>query len=123
MTAPTRGAAFSGAQVYPTEAECLVAEVKGEAPPFSKVRRIAMEDKSRADLKVKNLLANAAPASRNVSEDDPPLGKVRDTVDVEDPSSVATINPLDNFVMSALPILEGVGDVLGRLILYNIMMM
>ncbi len=101
--------------MYPTEAECLVAEVKGEAPPFSNARRIAMEDMSRADLKAKNLLANAAPASRNVSDDDPPLGKVSDTVDVEDPSSVATIKPLDNFVMSALPILEGVGDVLGRL--------
>lgn len=74
-----------------------------------------MEDISTADLKAKHLLANAAPASLWASDDDPPLGNVRDTVEVEEPSSVATIKPLESLVMSVLPALEGVGVVLGRL--------
>jgi len=113
MTAPTREAAFSGTQVYPTEAECLVAEVKGVAPAFSMARRIAIDDISTADLKVKNLFAKAAPFSWYVSEDDPPLGKVRDTVDNEEPSSVTTIKPLDNLVISAVPTFDCVGVVFG----------
>lgn len=119
MTAPRREAAYSGAQVYPTEAECLVAEVKGVAPEFSIARRIVMDDISRADLKVKNLFAKAAPFSWNVSEDDPPLGKVRDTVDNEEPSSVTTIKPLDNLVISNVPTFDCVGAVFGRLKLYR----
>jgi len=101
--------------VYPTVAEYLLAEVKGDAPPFSTARRMAIEDMSTADLKAKHLLANAAPLSLKASDEDPPLGKARDTVEVEEPSSVTTINPLGSLVMSVLPALEGVGVVLGIL--------
>lgn len=60
--------------VYPTVAEVREAVAKGVAPSFSMFLRMTAEESPDPDLKDKNLLANAAPYSPNVSEADPALG-------------------------------------------------
>lgn len=85
------------------------------APSCSKVRKIKAEERPDPDLKARHLLASAAPASDAVSEEDPAEGNVKETVEVEDASSVTTMRPLGRVLMSVLDELELVGEVDGRL--------
>lgn len=70
----TRRTACSLEAVYPTVAEDLSTLEKGEAPPFSRLRRMTAAERPDPDLKARNLLASAAPDSEDDSEDDPALG-------------------------------------------------
>lgn len=74
------------------------------------------EDSPDPDLKDKNLLANAAPDSPNVSEADPALGKVRVMVEVVEASSETTVSPLESVVTEALLALDAEGNVEGILL-------
>lgn len=58
---------------------------------------------------------SAAPDSSKLSEEDPPLGYVMVTVDVEQASSVTTMSPLGSVLTEALLALAGSGLVVGRL--------
>lgn len=78
----------------PTEAEVREAVAKGVAPSLSRFRRMTAEESPDPDLNDMNLFARAAPDSEMVSEDDPPDGKVSDTVEVEDAFSETTVSPL-----------------------------
>ncbi len=61
-----------------------------------------MEDNPEPDLKLRHLLARAAPASLIASLLDPALGNVNETVLVEDASSETTVSPLGRVVTEAL---------------------
>ena len=51
-------------------------------------------ERPEPDLKARHLLARAAPCSATDSLEEPALGKVRVTVEVEEASSVTTVRPL-----------------------------
>jgi len=62
-----------------------------------------------------HLLARAAPDSDTDSDDDPALGKVRDTVEVEEAFSETTVRPLGRVVTDAELALALVGATWGTL--------
>lgn len=69
-----RRVAWSLAAVNPTVAFDLSTEEKGLAPAFSRLRRMTAEERPDPDLKLRNLLASAAPLSDELSLDDPAEG-------------------------------------------------
>jgi hypothetical protein len=89
------------------------------APSFSIVLLIRIVDNPDPLLNAKHLLIRAAPSSPNISEPDPALGYVMVTVDVEQASSVTTINPLGRVLTDALLALAACGDNDGRLMCYE----
>jgi len=109
----TRWMALSLDAVYPTLADVRLAVVKGVAPLSSRFLRMRAEESPDPDLKDRNLLASAAPDSEMDSEDDPALGNVRDTVDVEDAVSDTTVSPLGRVVTDAVLADPASGDVEG----------
>lgn len=61
-----------------------------------------MEDNPEPDLKLRHLLARAAPASSVASLFDPALGNVKEIVLVDAASSETTVSPLGSVVTDAL---------------------
>ena len=108
--------ALSLEAVYPTEAEVRDTVAKGEAPSSSKFLKMMAEDSPDPDLNDMYLLARAAPDSEMVSDDDPALGKVSETVEVEDAFSVTTVIPLERVVTEAVPAVAVSGVVEGSLL-------
>ena len=101
--------------VYPRVAEWREAVAKGVAPSFSMFRRMMAEESPAPVLNDMYLLARAAPDSEIVSDADPALGNVRDTVEVEDAFSDTTVSPLGRVVTDAVPALAVSGEVDGSL--------
>ena len=107
--------ALSLEAVYPTDAEERDAVAKGVAPSSSKFLKMTAEESPEPDLNDMYLFASAAPDSEMASADDPALGKVRETVQVEDPVSETTVRPLASVVTEALLADAASGDVAGSL--------
>lgn len=116
----TRRRALSLEAVYPTVAQEREALEKGVAPSSSKFLKIRADESPDEDLKVMNLLASAAPDSDMVSDDDPALGKVSDTVEVEEAVSETTMSPLERVVTEEVLADPADGNVEGSLfVCYN----
>lgn len=96
-------------------AESRDAEANGVAPSFSRLRRIRAVERPDPDLNARFLFTRAAPVSEGPSEADPALGKVMETVEREEASSVTMVRPEGRVVTDAVLEVEGVGVVVGIL--------
>lgn len=96
--------------MYPTVAPYRSAVAKGAAPSSSRLRRMRRLERPEPDLKARHLLARAAPCSATDSPEEPALGKVRVTVEVEEASSVTTVRPLGRVDTDGELALAAAGD-------------